>query len=144
MKIFKKILAGVVSAAVIVSALAVPTAALSSTMTHKYDSGTLTASNGKVYCSYSTDTGASETQAIATASSTRVLTWHVTIYSKGHIAGGPMAYKSNEDAISGTSISVSVNNIVQYEGKERAMTIIGADGSYRLNAKTTIITHVGY
>ena len=34
MKVFKRILAGAVSAAVIVSALAVPTAALSSTMTH--------------------------------------------------------------------------------------------------------------
>ena len=90
MKMFKRILAGVVFGAVVASALAVPMAALSdTTMSHVRKGGTLYLPNGKFYCSYSTDTAAFTKEASATATSGRALTMSAQIEAFGYYSGIP-------------------------------------------------------
>ena len=94
MKMFKRILAGVVSGAVIASALAAPTAALSdTTMSHVRKGGKLTLPNGKIYCTYSTDTAASAKEASATSSSSRALNMSAEIQADGLLDAMPAPSK---------------------------------------------------
>ena len=132
MKMFKKILAGVVSGAVVASALAAPMAALSdTTMSHVRKGGKMTLPNGKIYCTYSTDTAASSKEASATASSSRALTMSVTINTYGWINGKPVDGNKKGDAISGTSVSVSVDNKIN---ETTTCSIYRAIGTYNIGS----------
>ncbi|MDE6579325.1 MAG: hypothetical protein K2K41_02185 [Ruminiclostridium sp.] len=141
MKIIKKILAGAVSAAVLVSTLAVPTAALSSTMTHKFDGGTLTMLNG-IRFSYSTDTAASYTYASASMSCSRSANLLATITANGIVDSDVVNPNTNRNMVSGTSASASVNNMFDYSGVKKSGTITSAVGKYYINSDVVATTTV--
>lgn len=132
MKIFNKILAGVVSAAVIVLALAVPTAAVLPT-TPKTDSKSGRFTLGNKSYSYSGKLVASATQASATASSGKGLNLGVSL--NAYAISGGITYNNNKsDAISGTQVSVSTDNTFTVSGKPKILNIENA------TAKCTIST----
>lgn len=135
MKIFKKILAGVVSAAVIVSALAVPTAALTDSMTHKKESGTLPMPNGMNF-KYSTDTAASHTEASARVACSRNATLWAKIEAHGHV-GYLSGINSKADMISGKSLSVSVNSTFE-EGEGKIDYAIGEYDIVSVHVKSVV------
>ena len=142
MKIFKRILAGTVSAAMIVSALAVPATALSSAMTHKTDGGILTMPNGTLY-TYGTDTAASYTQATATLTCGRAANLYVTITAHGHVNGEPVASNTNGNSLSGSgSIGTSIDNVFIYDGVKTAGRIAYAVGKYYINSNVVATTTV--
>lgn len=134
MKMFKKILAGVVFGAVVASALAVPMAALSdTTMSHVRKGGKMTLPNGKIYCTYSTDTAASSKEASATASSSRALTMSAEIHADGLLDAMPAPSQKNGDAIFGTHTSVSVDNkYIRSDGTIGYGRFLRAIGKYNI------------
>ena len=133
MKVFKRILAGAVSAAVLVSVLAVPTAALSSTMTHNKKSGKIYLPNGKLYASYTADTAASISEASATVSSSQNLTMGATLRTVAKNSAGNYVYDSKTDGISGTSVTVHLDNLFPSNGTYLKLDIVSAIGNYNVN-----------
>lgn len=114
MKVFKRILAGTVSAAVIVSALSVPTAAAMTAATQtKTKSGTFTV--GKKTYSYGGDLRASYTQATASASSG--LNMNLLVKVTANTIRGDLVFKNEAtEAILDKSASVSVGNTFDNNG----------------------------
>ena len=130
MKIFKKILAGVVSAAVIVSALAVPVAALTPTTDHVRKSGKINL--GKKTITYSSDTAASTTQASATLTCQHSMVLCATIETFGEAYGILIPTSPKGDAISGTSVSVTLGNVFVVENVTMSRNITSAVGTYTI------------
>ncbi|MDE6724990.1 MAG: hypothetical protein K2J79_05225 [Ruminiclostridium sp.] len=130
MKKYKKILAGAVSAAVLVSALSVPTAAAMTAVTQtKTKSGTFMVGN-KTY-SYGGDLRASYTQATASVSSGFNMNLLVKVKATTNFAGVPH-YNEKSDVILDRSASVSVDNMFNYGGTIITTDIIKAEGTYRI------------
>ena len=128
MKLFKRILAGVVSAAVIVSAMAVPAAALSSTPKTDSKSGTFKVDN-KTY-SYGGDLVATNSYARASASCTMNTNMGVSVTVYTRMDGKEITLKKEEDTISGMEVSVTCNNIVG----NRPYDLTKATGKYVISA----------
>lgn len=127
MKVFKKILAGTVSAAVLVSALSVPTAAMTAATQTKTKSGKFTVGN-KTY-SYGGDLRASYTQATASVSSGRNMNLLVRVTA--NTIRGDLVFKNEAtEAILDTSASVSVGNTFDNNGTKFTANISEAIGIY--------------
>lgn len=134
MKKLKKILAAVVSAALLVSALAIPTeATITTTPTTKSKSGTYKVGN-RTY-SYGGTLTASTTQVKAAASSGSNLTLRVEVKAYGSYLGEFTLPNSNSDAIAGKSVSALVNNrLICKDGVSRTCDISYAYGQYTIGA----------
>ena len=132
MKIFKKILAGVVSAAVIVSALAVPTAAaITAVPQTKNESGTFKVGN-RTY-SYGGDLVASTTNARATMSSGHSMPLYVSLEAYGFYLGTFTEPNSKSDVLSGTSVTVTADNhFIGIDGTNQIVDIAYAYGKYKI------------
>ena len=129
MKIFKKILAGVVSAAVIVSALAVPTAAaITDAPQTKNENGTFTL-GGKTY-SYGGDLVASTTYARASVSSGRNMTLLVRVTATSIKYKGDTLTNTEVDAGPSTGFTVDVNNVFDVGSMTITSDIKKAQGKY--------------
>ena len=136
MKMFKKILAGVVSGAAVASALAAPTlATITDSPTKKHKSGKMYLPNGKLYTSYTAEIIASTIQASATLSSGRNLTLYAMIIAEGRVNGNVTFANHEEDAVSGTSVRVQVSNYFYVSGQgEKPGIITRAVGRYNINS----------
>ncbi len=133
MKKIKRILAGAVSAALLVSALAIPTeATITTTPTTKSKSGTYKLGN-RTY-SYGGTLTASTTQASAAASSGHSITLGVKVAACG-MDDGLVLVNQTSDAIADTRVSIYVNNIfTNLDGKKVPCDITQAQGTYRIGA----------
>ena len=130
MKIVKKILAGVVSAAVIVSALAVPTAAdLTNTPKTVTKSGQDVIGNKTIR--YGGDLTATKTYARASVSCTTNASLYVCATTYVPFDEKSLLIVDEEkDAISGKSLTVTASNI----NLNSVYDITDAEGQYRIGA----------
>ncbi len=135
-KIFKIILAGVISAAVIVSVLATPTMALGDKMSHVYEKGNVIMPDGKIFGSYSTDTAASAIAASATATCSKNASLSAKITADGLLYGKPTSSRISQSKDFGTSVSTSVNNVfVTSDGTIEHGFFLRAIGNYTIGTK---------
>ena len=129
MKKIKKILASAVSMAVIVSALAVPTAAdITPTQQTKTERGTFTI-DGKTY-SYGGDLVASTTYARASVGSGHNMNLLVRVTAKSSKYMGSQLTNTEVDAGPNTGLSVSVNNVFTVNSTTITSNIKEAYGKY--------------
>ncbi|MBD5080438.1 MAG: hypothetical protein HDT44_01580 [Ruminococcaceae bacterium] len=140
MKIFKKILAGVVSAAVIASALAVPTAALTTTPKTESKSGQIVA--GKKTIRYGGDLTATTTYARASASSSMNTNLSVKVTAYAKKSGTSVNPNIAQDVILDKSVTVSVDNMFMDGTSKKPYDITMAIGDYGIGKEIFSLTVV--
>lgn len=140
MKVFKKFLSLIVSAAVIAASLSVPTTALSATTTSKSDSGSFKVGNKTVF--YGATTSASYTQASANVSCGMNAHLYAKITAYAMIDNDPQKSKFKEDFIADRSLTVTVDNTFDFYGTKRKGNITSAIGDYLINSTITMTVSV--